>query len=85
MPLSEMRISGYLEARYPGCILLIFGLTPTSAPPENRKSRNLHIHIHICSCYLMSSNFKIMAFLVWSIVCCIQITFKKSLIVQTFY
>lgn len=39
MPLSDIITSSYLAASYPGYMLFIFGLTPTSEPPANINSK----------------------------------------------
>jgi hypothetical protein len=36
IPLSDISMRSYFAAVKPGCILLIFGFTPTLEPPEKR-------------------------------------------------
>jgi hypothetical protein len=37
IPLSDISMRSYFAAKKPGCILLIFGFTPTLEPPEGER------------------------------------------------
>lgn len=43
IPLSDIITSSYLAALYPGCMLFIFGLTPTFDPPVNKYKNTQNI------------------------------------------